>query len=148
MEQETEILLKFCENEWAQERLLENQRSTLTNFIIFISVADFGLIIQKGFDENSIPLAIILIIIGLYGALVSAKLYERWKFSVHRVREWRGKIDKLYPEAQLIELKNLADKKHSNKFPIFSKIHLTSLWIILHLSIAFLGVVCLLVIIF
>ena len=147
MADEANILLKFCENEWLQGRQSEDQRATMTNFIVIIAAAVLGFIVQMGFDTQALPLSILLIPLGAYGALVSAKLYERWHFSMRRARYWRKRINELYPDAQLLQLKEAADNEHKTKYNRFRRLRLNWLWLTLHILIALLGIVCSIVII-
>ena len=142
-----DILLRFCEEQWTQGRQSETQRATVTNFVITIAAATLTFIGHKGFESASIPLAVFLVVLGLYGATTSMKLYERWHFHMSRARYWRKKIDELDPDAQLIKLKEQADAKHKSKYPRLGRLPLNWLWLALHISIASLGIVCIIVIV-
>jgi hypothetical protein len=144
MADEIDVLLKMCDEQWTQCRQLETQRSLVTNFVITIAAASLAFIGSKGFIPASLPLAGFLIFLGLYGAVTSEKLYERWQFTRHRSRYWRKRIDELKPEAQLLKLQDEADKEYKHKF---QKIRLHWLWVCLHLSIAAIGIGCMTLII-
>ena len=59
MADEVDILIKFCEEEWTQARQSENQRATMTNYIIIIAIAIFGLMVQMDLNTKALPLAIL-----------------------------------------------------------------------------------------
>ena len=141
MADEVDILIKFCEEEWTQARQSENQRATMTNYIIIIAIAIFGLMVQMDLNTKALPLAILLVLIGTYGALVSMKLYERWLLHRRRARYWAKRIDELHPNAQLLQLKKAAIKDHEAKYPRLVRLHLNWLWITIHILIALFGVV-------
>ena len=148
MADEADILIKFCEEEWTQGRQSENQRATMTNFSIIIAVAIFGLIVQMDFGTKALPLAIILVLVGTYGALVSIKLYERWQLHMRRARDWRKRIDELHPNAQLLQLRKAAWNDHKAKHHWLVRLHLNWLWVAIHSLIVSFGVVCAIIIIF
>jgi len=143
MADDVDVLLKYCEEYWAQGRQLETQRSTVTNFVITIAAAILVFIAQKGFIPTSLPLGVFLFFLGLYGAIISEKLYERWQFVRHRARHWRRRINELKPDAQLLELMELADKKYHHPL---QHVRLHWLWVCLHISIAAIGLACIVVI--
>ncbi len=147
MADDTDVLLKLCEEQWTQGRQSESQRATVTNFIITISAAILGFLVQKNFTLTSLPLAILLIALGIYGAVISAKLYERWQSHMRRARYWRKRIDELHPGARIEQLKAESDAKHKLKYSKLEKIKLNRLWLALHILIALIGVACTIIVI-
>lgn len=101
MADDTDALLKIYEEQWAQARHLEDRRSTITNIVLLIATAVFGFIFQRSLSLQTLPLTILLIALGIYGAVASEKLYERAQFHLERVRYLHKRIDELHPNAQL-----------------------------------------------
>jgi hypothetical protein len=145
MADDVDVLLKMCEEQWTQCRQLETQRSLITNFVITIAAASLAFIGSKGFVMASLPLGGFLIFLGLYGAITSEKLYERWQFTRNRSRYWRKRVDELRPDAHLMELQNQADREYSHRL---QNVRLHWLWVCLHLSIALIGLACIAIIIY
>lgn len=139
---EVDILLKFCEEDWEQRRQSENQRSVMTNFILTIASAITVLIINNGLTLNNLPLSILLIFLGIFGAIAVAKLYERGEYHIESTKAWRQRIDELYPDAELLTRRRQADKTHATKFgkTIRERIRLHGLWINFNIAIAVLGI--------
>lgn len=135
----TDVLLKFVEQQWIEAKQAEDQRSTMTNIILVIVAAIIGFIAQKGLSQDTLFLSVLLMILGFYGAITSAKLYERHQFHVKRLTFWRKRIDELNPDSKLESLKEEANIKHYERFLIIKKIKLYYLWMMLHLLIAFSG---------
>lgn len=137
-----EILLAYSKEEWEQRRQSENQRSLMTNFILTISSATLLLIINNGFSLGTLPFAIFLIPLGLFGAIAVAKLYERGEYSIESTKAWRDKVNQLYPEAELLELRKGAGKIHNTHFSytMRNRIHLHLLWVYLNLAITVIGI--------
>lgn len=148
MADDSDVLLKMYEDQWVQARQAEDQRATFTNIIIVIVSLVLGFIAQqKNLGQELLPLTILLIILGIYGAITTAKLYERFQFHVGRARAWRKRIDELHQEARLIELKDAADARHREKYRL-NKLRLYILWTTLHIIIALAGVILTVMIIF
>jgi hypothetical protein len=81
----TDVLLHTMEQSWTQARQAEDQRAFLTNLIVLIAAADYGVLTQTGF----VPLTMALIILDLYGAIASEKFYERYRHYIYRAGEMR-----------------------------------------------------------
>jgi hypothetical protein len=74
---EVDVLLKLYDEQWTQVRHLENQRATVTNLIVVIASAIIGLIVQQGLSVEILPVSLLLIVLGVYGALSCDNYYER-----------------------------------------------------------------------
>jgi hypothetical protein len=70
----TDILMSMIEENWNQVRHSEDQRATITNLIIIVVSVIHGVLTQTGFTRKALPLTLLLIILGLYGIVVTAKL--------------------------------------------------------------------------
>ena len=148
MADETDILLKLCEEEWAQARQCENQRAIITNIVLVIASAALGFLSQMGLSIEMLSVTIFLIVIGIYGALTSQKYYERYQFHIERARAWFRRLEELHPKSQITKIKEDADKKHNQKFKRLEVIHLHTLWFFLHMAITLMGVVFSVLIVF
>ncbi|MBE0670806.1 MAG: hypothetical protein IH588_09475 [Anaerolineales bacterium] len=145
-----EILLAYSKEEWEQRRQSENQRSMMTNFILTIASAITVLILNNGLTMSSLPLSILLVLLGIFGAIAVAKLYERGEFHIERSKAWRDRINELYPEAELDIRRKQANTSHATKFgrTIRERIRLHSLWVNFNVAIAILGFAFVLIIFF
>ena len=141
MPDDTDVLLFFCDEYWEEIRHTENQRATLTNLIILIASAVLGLFVQWGLSRGFIPLAVLLILLGLYGAAITLKLYERYNFLQSRLYLFYDKIDGLHPNAEFLRLRADADARHKGHFPKLSKMRVHQLWLTIHVAISVAGVV-------
>jgi len=143
---DTQVLLNFCDQYWDEIRHTENQRATLTNLIILIASAIVGLIVQKGLGRGFLPLAILLILLGVYGAAMTLKLYERYNFLQTRLEHFYRYIDELHPNSKFLHLRSAAEVEHKGQFPKLAKVRVHHLWLALHVAISVSGVVLLVVI--
>ena len=137
---DVDVLLRLYEEQWTQVRHLEEQRATVTNLIVIIASAILGFIVQQGLSVEILPVSLLLIVLGIYGALTSEKYYERIQLCIKRSTVFRDQIDKLQPKMNLSQLMKDFNTQHKERFPRLSKISLRSLWFFLHLAIALGGI--------
>ena len=86
MSEKTDLLLKYWEEERAKGRQSENQRATITNYIILISSLIITVIAESDFKSDSWPLAILLIALGFFGFIITRKYYGRWKYHMKEAK--------------------------------------------------------------
>jgi len=141
--EDSEVLLFFCGQYWDEIRHTENQRAMLTNLIILIASGVLGLSFQQGMTRTIIPLAVLMIILGLFGVITTMKLYERYMFLQTRLDCFYEHIDVLHPKAHFKTLKDKADTNHKRKFPVLDKIRVHWLWLLIHGIISVAGVILL-----
>lgn len=135
-----DILLHMIQEQWAQARQSENQRAMMSNFIIVIAVGVFAFLAHTQPGLETMLLASLITVLGLFGAVVSAKLYERFNLHVHRVGRMMRRLDELSPDATLRTLEKEADSEHKHEFPVLSGVRLHWLWLMLHIGVSLTGV--------
>ena len=141
MADDTDVLIMLCEHEWAQAKQSEDQRATISNIVLLVASILIGLVVQSELTREYLPLSAFLIVLGIYGAITSEKLYERHQFHFERARVFRHKMIDLHPVTRLTEERQEAGIKHALKFPRLSKTHLHHLWLILHIGISTVGII-------
>lgn len=118
----------------------ETQRSLVASSILAIATAIIGLVT---FDKNIIitdlPMTILLIFLGLFGAVFSAKQYERASMHTERARHYRDAVDETLAGQPLKKLKQDADIKHSKGFKHLEKLRLNKFWLTLYTLIVTIG---------
>ena|SRR6185503_6248759 len=124
---EVDVLLKLYDEQWTRVRHLENQRATVTNPIVVIASAILGFIVQQGLSVEILPVSLLLVVLGVYGALTSEKYYERIQLCIKRSTLFRDQIDKTYPRINLAQIMKDFNVQHKERFPRLSKISLRSL---------------------
>ena len=138
----TDALLAMFETEMSLAKQAEDQRATFTNLVLIIASVILGLIPNSGgLIRANLPMTISLIVLGLYGALVSQKLYERHRFHYGRARYYRRKINELFPDAEIRKLIDDAEEDHKKRFKRLYRVSLNRLWTLLHLAIGGLGMI-------
>jgi hypothetical protein len=139
--EDTNVLLKVYEMQWIFLRQTEDQRTQITNMVLLIASAVTGFIAQKGLGFDVLPLTILLIALGLYGALISEKMYERFGFFRQRADTLEKKLEALAPGVELGRLWQQANEMNAREFPRLNKLRLHHLWLVLHLGIAAGGII-------
>ena len=81
-----DAVLAYWHEHREQLRQSENQRAVLTNYVLVIVAAISGLIVQQHFAVRTLPLSVLIVVIGLYGAVAVAKYHERADYHLVQAR--------------------------------------------------------------
>jgi hypothetical protein len=141
MPENANAVLAYWSEHRSQFRQSESQRAVLTNFVLAIVAAISGLVVQQHFRLQTLPLSIMVILIGLYGALAAAKYHERANYHLGQAR---ALTQALVQSGNLPDSDMLLDRfrsDHYKEYPRLSRIRLHWLWTGLHLGVAAYGVV-------
>lgn len=136
----TDVILSMLDKQWSQAQQSENQRAAMTNYVLIIFGGLQSFIVQRGFDEASLVLAIVMLLVGLWGTLASAKYYERFRLSTCRIGRWMERLEELDPKTALADVEERADALHKGRYPRLHKIRLHSIWNWLHIAMMIAGV--------
>jgi hypothetical protein len=126
MADDVEVLLSYIREEWLHARLSEEQRGTITNFIIVITVAVLGFLMSRGLDKSAVPLTTSLGVLGIYGAIISQKYYERFSHHVARIDTMQRRIDEIRSGLKGVQLLEMADAEHRKSFQYRPRYALTA----------------------
>ena len=145
MDDSVETALTFWREQREQLRQSENQRSVLTNYVMVLAGGLSGLIVQQEFTAKTLPLALLLVGIGLYGALSSAKYHERAEYHLAQARALTEVLRTLAALGDDIPLVGRRET-HYAKYPRLHRLRLHWLWTGLNLAIAGYGIVLTLIV--
>jgi hypothetical protein len=106
-----------------------------------IASAVFGYLTQHGLMDDTLPLTVFLIALGIFGGIASEKLYERSKLHMELAWAWQGRLNELHPELEIDRLKDEAEAINHKRFPRLHRLHLHHVWVVLDLSIALAGII-------
>ncbi|MGB3797038.1 MAG: hypothetical protein WA957_12120 [Alteraurantiacibacter sp.] len=125
-----------------QSRHHENERAAIAGVVLTIGAAIAGLITYDGIIAGISDgiMAVLMGVVGLFGAAFSFKSYERSHYHFCRAREFRNAADKIVLNGQLADIQREADKQHKQKFGHFHKMKLHRWWIALNLLITLLAI--------
>ena len=119
----------------------ETQRERMTNLIIVIGAGSLALATTRVEGISLSLLGLVLIVLGLYGAVFSLKHYERNRRHVAMLKAIGKKRLELYPQTELDKIRRQAKTLHSASFWLVERLPVHYLWIGLPLMVSILGVV-------
>lgn len=145
MSERDEAVLAYWKEHREQLRQSENQRAVMTNFILVITAGISGFVVQQHFSVRTIPLSVLTVVIGLYGALAAAKYHERAEYHLSQARALTRVLTSsgALPDSR-VTLEEYREA-HYGKYPRLSRLRLNWLWVVLHLGIAAYGIVLLII---
>ena len=146
MTQSPETVVLYWKEQREQLRQSENQRATMTNYLLVIVAGLSGFIVQQHFVNRTIAVAALIVIIGVYGALMSAKYHERSRYHLGQARALTRSLAAMGALSDRNVLDELRDE-HYAQYPTLSKLRLHWLWTGLHSAIALYGAVLIVIII-
>lgn len=134
-----DVVLAYWTEHRQQLRQSENQRAMMTNFILVVVAALSGLMIQQKFSAAAIPLGVLIILIGLFGAIVAAKYHERASYHLSQARALTATLEDMGVLAKDANV-DQHRQRHYRVFPRLSRVRLHMLWTGFHLAIAAYGI--------
>ena len=137
-----DILIKLYDENCNHSRHHENLRATMSNLIILVGTGLLGLVtIDQHITKTALPLTLFLTLLGIFGALFSAKHYERLRLHRGRAHAILAELNKRFPSAHIQQLMQQADEANKTTFPLLSQWKLNHFWTLLHALIALIGLV-------
>jgi hypothetical protein len=97
MADKADILTTLYTEERVQARQAEDQRATLTNIIIIVVGAGLAFITNNDIGRLTLAVSIPMTIIGLYGAVSTAKYFERWFRHWNHAYAYQAQLFDLHP---------------------------------------------------
>jgi hypothetical protein len=82
----SDAVLAYWSEHRQQLRQSEGQRAVLTNYVLVIASALTGLIAQQKLALDTLPVAILMMLLGAYGAITVAKYHERAEYHLTQTR--------------------------------------------------------------
>jgi hypothetical protein len=144
MNDDRQFLMTLYQDDCTQARHHETQRSTVANIVLAVSAALIGFATyDKTLSPADIVPSLLLVFLGVFGALFSAKQYERAKRHGHRAAAYRTQIAAMTQGADILTLMKDADGKTQKAFPHLSRLRLHPFWIALNAFITVTGLVML-----
>lgn len=139
-----ETLLKILEMHRSDMRLMDEQRTQISNIIFVANLALFGSIGVLTEHDRNFWQPVFIIFLSIVGVIFVLKLYERYKMYKKLYRLTQEALCSNENDEFIFGLKNNLD--HCPYFPnFFVKAKLFNLWIFLHLTTAIMGVILLII---
>jgi hypothetical protein len=150
-------LWRYYDEHAAEARQHETLRATVTSILVGFAAALVGLASTGGLEPSDIPAGVLVIAIGVLGALLSLKHYERNRLHVRIMGRVREEITELRKDPQRAalstsELRFEAENEHQARFfrrgkkrlrkgSWIVRTQLFQLWLVLDVLVAVVGVV-------
>ena len=134
-------VLAYWSEHRSQLRQSASPRAVLTNYALAIAAAISGFVVQQHFRTQTLPLSVLVVLTGLYGALAAAKYHERANYHLSQAR---ALTEVLVQSGDLTDNDVILDRfrsGHYQKHPRLSRIRLHWLWTGLNLGVAAYGLV-------
>jgi hypothetical protein len=124
-----------------EARHQEEQRTSMTNFTIAVSAGLLGVVaLDEKIDKSDWPPALFIILLGMFGALFSAKYHERFSYFMERSRAFRTKIEELVPDTNVKTIIKEAGDRTKQSFPWMYKLRADWFWVLIHILITVIGI--------
>ncbi|WP_433726509.1 helix-turn-helix domain-containing protein [Nocardia sp. CA-129566] len=137
-----EVLLRMWHEQRTQGRQSENHRAIMTIVVVIGAVGGMTYVaVGHGNRYVTASAAFAVCLLGLFGAVICAKYFERFKMHMDGAQALRRRLDDLYPALRLEEDWSASRRQHENNYKVLSRIRLEHLWVVAHLGIAFVGAI-------
>jgi len=118
----------------------ETQRVNGSGLIAGGAAVIVGAIAQDGvYARSEAPMAVILVLIGLFGFFFCAKSYERMQLHLNRCRKFLDMLDQIDLTHDLTAIKDDCDRQTALQFPFASRLRLRAFWQGMHVIVALAG---------
>ncbi len=139
--EERDFLQFYLEQTWEEMRHLENLRERVSGILVTLSLAISGFIIQQKFASELKPLIWFIIILGLFGLLMTRKIYQIHQRGQKRLDNWYKLIESTFgDESQIFNARNLADNENKKKFRLIASIPHNVFWSAIYFFIVIGGI--------
>jgi Ca2+/Na+ antiporter len=135
-----DVLSSLCQENLEYCRHHERQRQAVTGFAIVVAsaLAVFTLS-DKQLNAWDVTVAFIIVVVGVFGAIMSAKHYERFDHHYERFRELRAALVARVDDLDIRTLNAQADARSEERSPYLSRWSLSRFWLGIHVVIIVVG---------
>lgn len=106
--------------------------------VIVASIAEDGHYLRE-----DVPLAVILVMLGIFGFLYCLKISERMQLHLNRCRRFLPMLDAMDDTIDLMAVKDECDRKTASQFPFAHRVKLRTFWEGMHILIGVTGILIL-----
>jgi hypothetical protein len=140
-ENEKEFLKFYIEQSWEEMRHIENLRERITILVITVASAISGFIIQQKFTIETKPFVLFIIMLGVFGLLMTLKLFQIHQMAQNRLDKWYLYLEsQCGNDPQILKLRRQADLENKKKFIYIARIPHNYFWSAIHVFIVAAGI--------
>jgi uncharacterized membrane protein YjfL (UPF0719 family) len=139
-ENEKEFLKFYMEQSWEEMRHIENLRERVTILVITVASAIFGFIMQHKFTIETKPFVWFVILLGVFGLLMTLKLFQIHQMAQNRLDMWYLYLEShCGNDTQILKLRRQADNENKKQFFYIARLPHNYFWSAIHIFIVFVG---------
>lgn len=143
---EKEFIKFYMEQTWIEMRHLETLRERVTFLVVTLSIAIIGFSINQGLKEESWIFSALIIALGLFGLLMTLKIYSLHNLDQKRLDHWYDYLKKFCGnDPQVIKIRDAADEKSKSEQSFFEKLSHHFYWSGIHIFVIIAGIIILLI---
>lgn len=142
-EKNADLWMRMYEEQVRHARHHETLRAQSTNTVIAISAALLALLASNVVSaDRRFILGAFLVVVNVYGLIMSLKHYERSRLHVGVAGKYRDIISQASALAgnTLNDMRSAGQSAHADRFPWIARVRAYALWSGLHLVLAVVGV--------
>jgi len=137
--EQTDVFLRLYSEDKIYARAHENTRSTLTNIIAAAAALLVGFVtFDDKLNLGDLPMASFLIAVGVFGAVITLKQYERCRLHLYRAEYYLRQAEEVC-QLDLQRAKSYSYERGNQRFGWLHRSKLNFLWTMLHLFISGIG---------
>lgn len=140
-----DLLWNFYHEHTTHGRHHENQRQAATTTLLAIAAGSLGLAgLNQTIDRGDRPLALLLVLTGVWGFIFILKHYERFRLHMIYARLYRRALDQAEPTLAIEQNHRAGEKEHESEWQRglkrwIHRSHLYWFWASIPLVIALIG---------
>lgn len=139
---EKDFLNFYMEQTWEEMRHIENLRERVTILVVTVASAIVGFVMQQKFAIETKPFVWFVILLGVFGLLMTLKLFQLHKMSQKRLDKWYKYYEGFCGDnPQILELRKQADKENKEEFSFIAPMRHNYFWSAIHIFIITAGIV-------
>jgi hypothetical protein len=134
-----DMLWGLCQENLQYCRHHEVQRETVTKLGVAAASALISFIVlDKNLNLWDLPIAFLVVLIGVFSSVLSYKHYERFSHHYARFQVLRAELAQHF-EVDISTLNKIGDNNNERAFPRLSKLSLGRIWLTIHLIVTAVG---------
>lgn len=142
-EKERDFLIFYMDQTWQEMRHLETLRERMTIFVITLASTATGFIMQQKFSAETQPLKWLVIALGIFGLLLSFKLFQLHQMGQGRLNRWYQYYSSKLAKSEILALRDEADKINLGRFSYLQGIKHSHFWTVINALVIIAGILLL-----
>jgi uncharacterized membrane protein YfcA len=141
---EKDFLNFYMGQTWEEMRHIETLRERVTILVVTVASAIAGFVMQQKFADETKPFVWFIILLGVFGLLMTVKLFQIHQMDQKRLDKWYKYYESFCGDTpKILELRDQADKENKQDFSLVSKLRHNYFWSAIHIFIIGAGIILL-----